>query len=52
MKVTVIKIKHHQLKNILIKTYLKDIINDLEKSDKRKVQLTVAFDFISSKDHD
>ena len=54
MKVMVIEIKHYQLKNILIKLgpYLKDIINDLKKSDTWKIQLTIAINFISSKDND
>ena len=34
------------------KTYLKDIINDLNKSDTQKTQLTMALNFISSKDTD
>ena len=33
MKVTVIEIKHYQLKNILIRLDHKNIINYLEKSD-------------------
>ena len=32
--------------------YLKDIINDLKNSDTRKNQLTIAINFISSKDND
>ena len=49
-----IEIKHYQLKNILIKLdqFLKDIINNLEKSDTWKIQLTVANSFISSIDND
>ena len=49
----VIEIKH-QLKNILIKIrpYLKDIINNLKKSDTWKIQLTIANNFISSIDND
>ena len=53
-KVTVIEIKHYQLKNILIKLdhILKDIISNLKKSDTRKIQLTIANNFISSIDND
>ena len=36
----------------IITPYLKDIINNLKKSDKWKVQLTVANNFISSIDND
>ena len=35
-----------------IKPYLKDIINDLQKSDTLKIQLTIAIKLISSKDID
>ena len=35
-----------------IRPYLKDIINNLKKSDTRKIQLTIAISFISSKDND
>ena len=35
-----------------IRQYLKDIINDIEKSDAWKIQLTIATNFISSKDND
>ena len=45
MKVTVIEIKHYQLKNILdqVRPYLKkNIINNLEKSDTWKIILTIA----------
>ena len=54
MKVTVIEIKHYQLNNNLnkIRKYLKDIINALKKYDARKVQLTVAINFIFSKYND
>ena len=48
MKVTVIKTKHNQLKSILIR-YLKDIVNDLKKFNTRKIQLTIAINFIYSK---
>ena len=34
-----------------IKTYLKDIINDLKKSDSWKIQLTIIINFISYKDN-
>ena len=42
--------KCYPLKNILIKfrLHLKDIINNLKKSDMRKIQLTITIDFISS----
>ena len=48
-----IEIKH-QLKNILIKIrpYLKDIINNLKKSDTWKIQLTIANNFMSSIDNE
>ena len=47
------EIKHFQLKNILIKLALwKDIINNLKKFDTWKIQLTIAINFISSKDND
>ena len=55
----VTEIKAYQSKHInlinqtyQIKPYLKEIINNLEKSDAWKIQLTVAIDFISSKDTD
>ena len=35
-----------------IKPYLRDIINNLQKSDTWKIQLTIAINFISSKDVD
>ena len=35
-----------------IRLYLKDIINNLKKSDTGKIQLTIAIDFISSKGND
>ena len=46
--------KHINLINQIyqIKPYLKEIINNLEKSDAWKIQLTIAIDFISSKDTD
>ena len=49
MKVMVIEIKHYQFK---IRPYLKDIINDLKKSNTWKIQLTVVTNLISSKEHD
>ena len=54
MKVTVIQIKRYPLKNILIKIrqYLKDIINNLIKSDTWKIQLAIGNNFISSRDND
>ena len=54
MKVTVIEIKHCQLKNTCNKDrpHLKDIINDLGKSDTWKIQLTIAINCISSNDND
>ena len=36
----------------VIKPYLKDIINNLKNSDTLKIQLTIAINFISSKDID
>ena len=35
-----------------IRSYLKDIINNLKKSDTWEIQLTIANNFISSVDHD
>ena len=35
-----------------IRPYLKDITNNLKKSDTRKIQLTIANNFISSIDND
>ena len=35
-----------------MKSYLKDIINNLKKLDTWKIQLTIAIDFISSRDKD
>ena len=53
MKVTVIEIKHCQLKNTCTKDrpHLKDIINDLGKSDAWKIQLTIAINCFSSNDN-
>ena len=50
----VIQIKHYQLKKYLNKTrpYLKDIINNRKKSDKKKIQLTIVIYFISSIDEE
>ena len=52
-KITVIEIKHYQLKNILIKLYLnlKDIINNLKTIGTWKIQLTIANNFVSSIDN-
>ena len=36
----------------IIRPYLKHITNNLKKSDTRKIQLTIAINFISSKDND
>ena len=47
----VIETKHYQLSNIL-RPYLKDIINNLKKSDTWKIQLAIANNFISSIDND
>ena len=54
MKVTVIEIKLYQLKHYLnkISPYLKDIINNLKKSDTWNIQLAIANNFISSIDND
>ena len=56
MKVTLIKIKHYHLKNYTklnrIKPNLKDIIDNLEKSDTWKIQSIIANDFISSIDNE
>ena len=54
MKVTVIKIKHYQLKDILIKLdhTRQDIINNPKKSNTWKIQLTIVINFISYKDND
>ena len=35
-----------------IKSYLNDIINDLQRSDKEKIKLIIAIKFISSKNND
>ena len=49
-KVTVLEIKYLSVKEYLNKIipYLKDIINNLKKSDAWKVQLTIANNFTSS----
>ena len=54
MKVMVIETKQYQLKNILkkIRPHLKDIINNLKKSDIQKIHLTIVINFISSKDEE
>ena len=36
----------------MFKPYLKDIINDLKKFEKPKIQLAISINFISSKDDD
>ena len=47
-----IEIKHNQLKILnKIRAYLKDMVNNLKKSDTWKIQLTIAINFISSKDN-
>ena len=54
MKVTVIEIKDTvEVEEYLnkIRPHLKDIINNLKKSDTWKIQLTIANDFISSIDN-
>ena len=52
-KVTTIEIKRYQLKNILIKVdhILKDITNNLKKSNTWKIQWPIANNFISSIDN-
>ena len=54
MKVTVIDLKHYQLRKYLnkIRPYLKDIIDDLKKTDTWKIQLTIAISFIPTKNND
>ena len=47
MKIMVVERKQYQLKNVL-----KDIINNLKKSDTWKIQSTLANNFISSIDND
>ena len=46
------EIKHYKQKNAFIKPYLKDIINNIKKSDTWKIQLRRAINFMSSKDTD
>ena len=46
------EIKRYKQKNALIKPYLKDIINNIKKSDTWKIQLRRAINFMSSKDTD
>ena len=48
----VMEIKHYEEYLNKISPYLKDTINNLEKSDTWKIQLTVANGFISSIDND
>ena len=54
MKVIKIKLKIISIKEYLnkIASYLKDIMNNLQISDTWKIQLTVAINFIFSKDID
>ena len=54
MKVIKIKLKIISIKEYLnkIASYLKDIMNNLQTSDTWKIQLTVAINFIFSKDID
>ena len=54
MEVMMTEMKHCQLKNILnkIRQYLKNIENDVKKSDAWKIQLTIAINFMFSKDND
>ena len=48
-----IEIKHYQLRKYLnkVRPYLKDIIHNLKKTDTWKIQLTIAINFVSSKDN-
>ena len=48
------EIKSLSIKDYLdeIKPYLKDVVNNLKKPKTWKIQLTIAFDFVSSKDID
>ena len=49
----VIQIKHSiEEYHNKIRTNLKDIINDLKRSDTWKIQLTIPINFMSSKDND
>ena len=53
MKAVVIEIKTKPISKRIpreIKPYLRDIIINLQKSDTWKIQLSIAFNFISSKD--
>ena len=50
MKVMMIEIKNLYLNKI--RPSLKGIINNLKKSDTRKIKLTTAINFMSSKDND
>ena len=50
MKVVVIEKKTISKRILKIKPYLRDMIINLQKSDKWKIQLTIAMNFISSKD--
>ena len=53
MKVMVMEIEHYQFEEYLntIRPYLKDITNNLKKSDTWKIQLAIANNFISSTDN-
>ena len=50
MKATEIEVKHYDLKNI--RPYLKKMIHDFQEPDTQKIQLTLAINFVSSKDND
>ena len=45
----VIKIKNYRLKN-KIRSYLRELVNDLKQYHTWKIQLTITINFISSKD--
>ena len=51
MKIMEIKTKNYQQKKLSIRPYLKHVINDLQKSDTWKIQLSIGINFISSKDN-
>ena len=52
IKILVIEIKHHQLKNIFTKLdILKIHHKNLKKSDKWKIQLAIAINFIFNNDN-
>ena len=52
MKAIMIKNKTLSLEQYLNRPYLKDIINDVKKSDTWKVQLIIEIGLMSSKDND